>query len=142
MKEKSQACQVSARQDSIIQPKPLPLPDVEVCNDSATKNQPVIAGMPVSLTAANQNQSLLGCQCLPAALTLITHFNHRGLRPELELNQNSRPKREKNQKPSMVPHFFIDGPKVLVQEFSSGGARRELGEFSSSGTGFEPDQKK
>ena len=76
---KSQACQVSARQDSIIQPKPLPLPDVEVCNDSATKNQPVIAGMPVSLTAANQNQSLLGCQCLPAALTLITHFNHRGL---------------------------------------------------------------
>ena len=77
--EKSQTCQVSARQDSIIQPKPLPLPDVEVCNDSATKNQPVIAGMPVSLTAANQNQSLLGCQCLPAALTLITHFNHRGL---------------------------------------------------------------
>ena len=64
------------------------------------------------------------------------------LRPVLELNQNSRPKREKNQKPSMVPHFFIDGPKVLVQEFSSGGARREFGEFSSSGTGFEPDQKK
>ena len=64
------------------------------------------------------------------------------IRPELELNQNSRPKREKNQKPSMVPHFFIDGPKVLVQEFSSGGARREFGEFSSSGTGFEPDQKK
>ena len=65
------------------------------------------------------------------------------VRLELELNQNSRPKREKNQEPSMVPHFLIDGPKVLVPEFSSGGARRrELGEFSSSGTGFEPDQKK
>ena len=39
------------------------------------------------------------------------------LRLVLELNQNSRPKREKNQEPSMVPHFWSTVQKFWSRSF-------------------------